>query len=128
MLAKVQHALFEMGAELAARSADPSRPARLGDAEVAELESEIDRCEAELEPLQSFILPGGTAAAAQLHVARCVCRRAERRLVALAATEQVGAELCRYLNRLGDLLFVLARLVNKVNRRPDEIWERKSDR
>lgn len=125
LLSRVQHALFEMGAELAARSADVGRTAGLEDADVAELETAIDRCESALEPLQSFILPGGAAAAAQLHVARCVCRRAERRLVELAALEPVRGELGSYVNRLSDLLFVLARLVNKQNRVPDVVWQHK---
>ena len=90
---------------------------------VAALEAEIDRCDAELAPLRAFILPGGSPAAAQLHLARCVCRRAERRLVELAAAEPVRGELLRYVNRLSDLLFVLARVVNQVNRVPDVTWE-----
>ncbi len=114
-----------MGAELASRSADAVQAVGLEEADVAELETAIDRCESVLEPLTSFILPGGAAAAAQLHVARCVCRRAERRLVELAALEPVRSELGSYVNRLGDLLFVLARLVNKQNRVPDVAWRQK---
>jgi cob(I)alamin adenosyltransferase len=125
LLSNVQHALFEMGAELASRSADAVQAVGLEEADVAELETAIDRCESVLEPLTSFILPGGAAAAAQLHVARCVCRRAERRLVELAALEPVRSELGSYVNRLGDLLFVLARLVNKQNRVPDVAWRQK---
>ena len=70
-----------------------------------------------------LFLPGGAAAAAQLHMARCICRRSERRLVELATSEQVRGELVRYLNRLSDLLFVLARVVNKANRMPDVVWQ-----
>src|SRR5204862_4567230 len=86
--------------------------ARLGDDEVTQLEHWIDRLEAGLDPLQTFVLPGGTPLGAQLHLARTICRRAERRLVALAASATVEARLVRYLNRLGDLLFVLARWCN----------------
>jgi cob(I)alamin adenosyltransferase len=123
ILAKAQHTLFNLGAELAARSTTQSRAVSLSDADVAGLETTIDGCEAGLEPLRAFILPGGAAAAAQLHMARCICRRSERRLVELAATEQVRGELVRYLNRLSDLLFVLARVVNKANRMPDVVWQ-----
>jgi cob(I)alamin adenosyltransferase len=122
LLAKVQHSLFDLGAELAARNAD-AHPPRIKDPDIAKLERDIDQYDAMVEPLRAFILPGGAAAAAQLHVARCVCRRAERRLVELMANEQARGELLRYLNRLSDLLFVLARVVNKANRLPDVVWE-----
>jgi cob(I)alamin adenosyltransferase len=127
ILARVQHALFDLGAELASRSAERANAAGLGDSDVTVLEADIDRYEAGLDPLQAFVLPGGAAAAAQLHMARCICRRAERRLVELAAVEPVRGELLRYVNRLSDLLFVLARVVNKANRMPDVVWEQKSD-
>lgn len=123
ILAQSQHSLFNLGAELAARSSDPTRAVSLGDSQVAELEAAIDWFEETLEPLRAFILPGGAAAAAQLHMARCICRRSERRLVELAAIEQIRGELLRYLNRLSDLLFVLARVVNQANRIPDVIWQ-----
>jgi cob(I)alamin adenosyltransferase len=125
VLAQAQHTLFDLGAELASRSASSPGAASLSDAHVAELEAAIDRFEAGLDPLRAFILPGGASAAAQLHMARCISRRAERRLVELAAAETVRGELVRYLNRLSDLLFVLARVVNKANRLPDVIWERR---
>jgi len=124
VLAQAQHRLFDLGAELAAASSTTGlRVSTLIDAHAAELEAEIDRYEAELEPLRNFILPGGTPAAAQLHLARCVCRRAERRLVELAASNPVRGELLRYVNRLSDLLFVLARAVNQANRVADVTWE-----
>ena len=126
ILALVQHALFNLGAELASRLVDQLQSAGLRDADVKKLEAEIDRYEAGLEPLRAFILPGGAAATAQLHMARCICRRAERRLVELAANEPVRGELLRYVNRLSDLLFVLARVVNKANRIPDVVWEQGS--
>jgi cob(I)alamin adenosyltransferase len=123
LLARAQHTLFNLGAELAACSGGPSQAAHVTDAHVADLELAIDHYEAGLDPLRAFILPGGAAAAAQLHMARCVCRRAERRLVALADAETIRPELVRYMNRLSDLLFVLARVVNKANRMPDVVWE-----
>jgi cob(I)alamin adenosyltransferase len=122
LLAKIQHALFDLGAELAVRAVDGASP-RVAEVDITNLESEIDKYEAQVEPLRVFILPGGAAAAAQLHVARCVCRRAERRLVELMANELVRSELLRYLNRLSDLLFVLARVVNKANGVPHVAWQ-----
>jgi cob(I)alamin adenosyltransferase len=114
LLTNVQSRLFDLGAELA--TAPDSKVALgiplLDDAEVAALEQAIDRFEAELAPLKTFVLPGGTRAASYLHVARTVCRRAERRLVALSGEEAVRPVLVRYLNRLSDALFVFARLAN----------------
>ena len=98
----------------------------LSESDVIALESLIDRHEAQLEPLRVFILPGGSPAAAQLHVARCDCRRCERRLVELAAAEPLRGEVLRYINRLSDLLFVLARAVNRANGVPDVVWEQRS--
>lgn len=115
LLSEVQSRLFDLGAELA--SAPDSKVALgialIGDAEVGALERAIDRADAELPPLKSFVLPGGSRAAALLHVARTVCRRAERRLVALASEATVRPEALRYLNRLSDALFVFARLANQ---------------
>ena len=112
-LLHIQRDLFALGAQLADpadRIADRVVKATLGDADVARLEALIDRLEAELPPLRRFILAGGTPAGASLHVARTVCRRAERRMVAL--TPAADAVLLRYINRLSDLLFVLARVMN----------------
>src|SRR5262249_2350025 len=112
-LAAIQSQLFSLGAELAATSpAAVAKLDRVDDASVTALESLIDRLEADLTPLTSFILPAGHAVSAQLHFARTGCRRAERRLVALAAGSPVEARLIRYLNRLADLLFVMARWCN----------------
>jgi cob(I)alamin adenosyltransferase len=115
-LEAIQHRLFGVGADLAT-PADSGRAAtwvqRVPAEWVAELEGWIDGIEAQLEPLQAFILPGGAPAAAALHVARGVCRRAERRVVALTEQAEVGAELRAYLNRLSDYLFAAARLMNK---------------
>ena len=88
-----------------------------------ELEKRIDALEAELEPLRRFILPGGSAAAAAFHVARTVCRRAERRAVELHRSEPLSTLALRYLNRLSDLLFVLARVENRRAGVPDVEWE-----
>src|SRR5262245_15710907 len=123
VLGRAQHRLFDLGAELAAPSPAGSRSGTLSDADVVELESAIDKFEAELVPLRNFILPGGSPAACQLHVARGVCRRSERRLVELAAAEPVRGEVVRYLNRLSDLLFVTARAVNRASQVPDVVWE-----
>ncbi|MDB4974790.1 MAG: ATP/cobalamin adenosyltransferase [Myxococcaceae bacterium] len=114
LLTEVQSRLFDVGAELAS---DPDSKVALGialvsEVEVAVLERAIDQAEAELAPLKTFVLPGGCRAAAFLHLARTVCRRAERRLVALAAEQSVRPEALRYLNRLSDALFVFARLAN----------------
>jgi cob(I)alamin adenosyltransferase len=112
-LARVQASLFQIGAELAADDgAALAKLDRIDEAAIASLETWIDRLEADLPPLKRFILPGGTPLAASLHVARTVCRRAERRVVALAATRALEPRLVRYLNRLADALFVLARWCN----------------
>src|SRR4051794_22335912 len=125
-LGEIQHRLFDLGAELALPAGSESRAGALGQTHVAQLESLIDRYEAELEPLRAFILPGGTPAASQLHLARCICRRSERRLVQLMAVETVRGEGLQYINRLSDLLFVLARAVNRANRVPDVIWKQEA--
>jgi cob(I)alamin adenosyltransferase len=112
LLGQVQRDLFALGSRLAdpaERIADRVSKIALGPADVTKLEDWIDKYEAELTPLRRFILPSGTRAAAALHVARTVCRRAERRMVALAVLE---VEFLAYMNRLSDLLFVLARVVN----------------
>jgi cob(I)alamin adenosyltransferase len=113
-LEALQSRLLSLGAELAA--ADPAMLGnleRIADADVAGCERLIDRLEADLPPLRNFILPAGSLLAAQLHFARTVCRRAERRLVELQREESVEPVLVRYLNRLADLLFVMARWANR---------------
>lgn len=121
VMAEAQNRLFDLGAELA-RPAPPNEAAALGDEHADRLESEIDTLEEHLEPLRQFILPGGTALAAQLHLARCVCRRAERRVVALAEEAEVRDFPGVYLNRLSDLLFVMARAANHAAATPDTPW------
>ena len=122
-LEAIQRQLFQIGAELAA--ADPGAVAslvRVGDDDVAGLEAAIDRLVDGLPPLKNFVLPAGTPLAAELHVARTVCRRAERRVVALVASGGADARLTRYLNRLGDLLFVMARWCNHRAGAGDVEW------
>jgi cob(I)alamin adenosyltransferase len=126
LIASIQHRLFDLGAELAMVGDTSYTISLVDDADVAVLEAEIDRWDGPLEPLRTFVLPGGAAAASQMHLARCVCRRAERRLVELAAASAVRGELVRYINRLSDLLFVLARATNAANRVPDVTWEPKA--
>ena len=124
MLARIQNELFDLGADLA--TPETGRRAagalRIVAAQVTRLEREIDRMNASLAPLDSFVLPGGTAAAAHLHLARTVTRRAERLVCALAAEEKVNPEAVKYLNRLSDHLFVLGRRVND-NGALDVLWQ-----
>ncbi|MHB1036033.1 MAG: cob(I)yrinic acid a,c-diamide adenosyltransferase [Pirellulales bacterium] len=128
LLASVQNALFDLGAELSALEPATQGIPRIGPEHIAALEAAIDLYDARLEPLRQFILPGGTRAAAFLHFARTVCRRAERRVVSLvrASKARVSPDLVAYLNRLGDLLFVLARSVNAEAGRPDVPWRKGS--
>jgi len=129
MLERIQNDLFDLGAELAT-PLDPTRPdpdpaTRLAivQPQVDRLEREIDELNGELAPLKSFVLPGGTAAAAHLHLARAISRRAERVMVALANTqgEQVAPTALRYVNRLSDFLFVASRYVNR--QKGDVLWK-----
>jgi len=126
VLDRLQRELFDLGSLL---MASPSQSAgqRIDETHVQRAEVDIDHFDAELAPLDGFILPGGTRAAAGLHVARAVCRRAERRLVALAREPDAGvpAAALAYLNRLGDLLFVLARTANQRAQRSDVPWRRR---
>jgi cob(I)alamin adenosyltransferase len=115
ILMRVQDDLFTIGAELALPDGADRGPfgiPAIEDEDIQALETEIDECEATLEPLRQFILPGGSRAGALLHLARTVARRAERRCVALAHAERVDPQVIRYLNRLSDLCFVLARYIN----------------
>jgi cob(I)alamin adenosyltransferase len=124
MLGRVQNDLFDLGADLCrpeSAAADPP-PLRINAAQVERLEAEIDAVNGNLADLTSFVLPGGTPAAAYLHLARTVSRRAEREITALTETETVNPEAVRYINRLSDLLFVLARHANDDGAR-DVLWE-----
>lgn len=129
-LAAVQDELFCVGAELATPAGAPARAAvpAVEERWAERLEAAIDAWDAELPPLRQFVLPGGTRTAAALHLARCVCRRAERRAVALAAEAEVAPAVLTYLNRLSDLLFMAARLANHRAGRPEVAWDPKRAR
>ena len=118
ILTEVQHRLFDMGGEL-------SMPGHqlLQSSSITWLENRLDEMNAALEPLEDFILPGGCKAAAVCHVARSVCRRAERDVVSLSRDAEVSTAITSYLNRLSDLLFVMARHLNKINGQPDILWQ-----
>lgn len=120
----IQRDLFTLGAEVASGQGPSGKVKmpRIDAQDVARLEEEIDEAEDGLEPLRAFILPGGTSGASTLHVARTVVRRAERRLVALSAEDAVRGAIIEYVNRLSDLLFVLARRENYLSDRPDLPW------
>ncbi|MGO9107729.1 MAG: cob(I)yrinic acid a,c-diamide adenosyltransferase [Thermoguttaceae bacterium] len=125
LLDRIQSDLFDLGAEVAQLGADGHSPCRIDAADIRALEEAIDQFDAELPTLRNFILPGGTFAAAELHFARAVCRRAERCLVGLMReSPALSSEILVYLNRLSDLLFVLARLVNLRAGRSETIWRR----
>jgi cob(I)alamin adenosyltransferase len=128
LLARVQNDLFDLGAELATPQAEKHRRA-ISAAQITELEQAIDRYEERLPPLREFILPGGCPAAAQLHLARTVCRRAERLVVTLSAApgESVSDHAIIYLNRLSDLLFVLARVANQLAGEADVAWQKRGE-
>jgi len=117
-LQTIQRDLFTIGAELAKAPSEP----RIGEPQIGMLEHMIDGHEAKLEPLKNFILPGGTPKAAAFHLARTVCRRAERAVVSLAREQKISPSIVKYLNRLSDLLFVLARATNAQAGRPDVTW------
>lgn len=119
-LAPVQHRLFDIGGELAIPGVDI-----IETADVTELEQIIDRFNAELAPLKEFILPGGSLSIAQAHLARSICRRAERRYLTLAAEEKINTQALAYLNRLSDLLFVVARSIARMDDTPEVMWRPK---
>jgi cob(I)alamin adenosyltransferase len=128
VLVTIQRDLFTIGAELA--TPDPAKlgkalsrsGAAIGASDVGALEDLIDNHESQLKPLKNFILPGGTPKAAAFHLARTICRRAERSVVALSHEQQINPAIIHYLNRLSDLLFVLARAVNQQAGTPDVQW------
>lgn len=124
-LGRVQNELLHLGADLCVREEDRARfpGPRIEDRHVAALERLIDRFNEEVGPLENFVLPAGSPGAVEIHRARTVCRRAERRLVALSRAEAVGPSTLRYLNRLSDALFVMARLENKRKGIPEKLWD-----
>jgi cob(I)alamin adenosyltransferase len=117
-LVAIQHELFDLGGELCI----PGRSV-ITDAHVSRLEQTLDTLNVTLAPLREFILPGGAPAAAACHLARAICRRAERRTVTLRGAEAINPESLRYLNRLSDLLFVIARCINAHAGAPDVLWQ-----
>jgi cob(I)alamin adenosyltransferase len=124
ILLRVQHELFNLGSILATLPADVHpKQARITDADVAHLESEMDAMNADLATLRSFVLPGGGRLNADLHICRTVCRRAERRCVALARVDDIPPEAVRYLNRLGDAFFVWSRWAAHATGAPETLWE-----
>ena len=123
ILEHIQNELFIVGAELATPAAKEVHAGKVNEAHIARLEEMIDLCDAELAPLKNFILPGGCPTASHLHYARTVARRAERRIVELAELEAVTPHIIIYLNRLSDLLFVLARFENARAGVPDVKWK-----
>ena len=117
-LGDIQHDLFDLGGEVCI----PGHSS-MSESQVSRLEVLLDKHNSDLPPLKEFILPGGTRAASLAHLARTVCRRAERALVSLARAEQVGATTRKYLNRLSDLLFVLGRTLNRAGSGGDVLWQ-----
>ena len=117
-LVDIQHTLFDMGGELCIPGASV-----IGADRVAILEQQLDALNADLPPLKEFILPGGCSEAAACHLARAVCRRSERRVHSLSRAEAVNPDAIKYLNRLSDLLFVMARHLNRAAGRPDVLWQ-----
>jgi len=122
MLARIQNDLFDLGADLCRPDIDNQEGLRIVEAQVERLEREIDAMNAKLQPLNSFVLPGGTPAAAYLHQARTIVRRAEREMTALAGREPVNPAAIRYANRLSDHLFVAARAANDWGK-GDVLWQ-----
>jgi cob(I)alamin adenosyltransferase len=125
ILRKLQNELFDLGGELATPpSAFQPGMFRVGPPEVEALEAILDRCQGDLNPLESFILPGGGRVSALLHVARTVCRRAERKVLQLMRDEEIGEWPLAYVNRLSDLLFVLSRWIGHHLGEQEYLWER----
>ncbi len=124
ILKRVQEELFELGADLATpRPSTAKTVKRFETGDAAPLEKQIDALDARLKPLKNFVLPGGSPVAARLHFARTICRRAERAVVRLSRNEDIGDGITTYLNRLSDLLFVLARYANHLDNVPEVIWK-----
>ncbi|EMI44793.1 cob(I)yrinic acid a,c-diamide adenosyltransferase [Rhodopirellula sp. SWK7] len=127
-IGQVQHELFSLGAELASPHPDEFQLRVIGTPHIERLEKWIDETESLLPPLKQFILPGGSPVAAQVHLARAVCRRSERRVITLADSVQsetpIGEEVIVYLNRLSDWLFVVSRDVNRLLGREDQPWQK----
>ncbi len=128
MCQQIQNDLFDVGSDLCILEEDKQKfkLKPIDVAKIKRLEDWIDALQESLGPLENFILPGGTLGSAQLHVARCVCRRAERCAIRLRRDETVGTNVIEYLNRLSDLLFVMARFENFCKQKPDVLWDQKA--
>jgi cob(I)alamin adenosyltransferase len=125
VLCQVQDELFDLGSELATPPEGFKEGMyRVGDAEVKRLEQWIDKCQKDLEPLKSFVLPGGGRIGAYLHQCRTVCRRAERDILRLSREEELNPSVIKYVNRLSDLFFVLSRWIAKQAGEPEYLWQR----
>ena len=123
ILGAIQEDLFTVGADLATPLASKTRVERVSSEAASRLEAIIDELDSALPPLKRFILPGGGKVAAHVHAARGVCRRAERRIVALSKAEEINPDVLVYMNRLSDLLFVIARYINKTESIPEQEWK-----
>ncbi len=126
LLVKIQNQLFSIGSDLATPDTEKNKKLKIfrtPDNFYLNIEKEIDKYEEKLEPLKNFILPGGSKGSACLHVCRTIARRAERQVVALNSTVQIGNNIIIFLNRISDLFFVLSRFENLVSKIPDAIWE-----
>jgi cob(I)alamin adenosyltransferase len=125
VLRQIQDELFDLGSELATPPESFRKGMyRVGEQELKKIEQLIDECQKELGTLPSFVLPGGGKIGAYLHQCRTVCRRAERAILRLSRTEELGEWPLKYLNRLGDLFFVLSRWINKQTSEPEYLWQR----
>jgi cob(I)alamin adenosyltransferase len=125
VLCRVQDELFDIGSELATPPEFfQAGMYQVGDDEIKRLEKLIDQCQEDLEPLKSFILPGGGRIGAYLHQSRTVCRRAEREILRLSRTEEISPRVIKYINRLSDLFFVLSRWIAKQTGHPEYLWQR----
>ena len=128
MFKRIQNDLFHLGSDLCVLEEEKKKYkiAQIETRHIEQLEAFIDSLQASLHPLENFILPGGALGAAHLHVCRCVCRRAEREICRLKQTEPVGAHVIEYVNRLSDLLFVMARYENLKKNGTDVLWDQKA--
>ena len=125
VLCQIQDELFDLGSELATpQEFFQQGMYRVGSGEIARLEKLMDKCQKDLEPLKSFILPGGGRVGAYLHQCRTVCRRAERAVLRLSREEEINSDVIKYVNRLSDLFFVLSRWIAKQTGEPEYLWQR----
>jgi cob(I)alamin adenosyltransferase len=125
VLCQIQDELFDIGSELATPPESYQEGMyRVGEDEIEKIEKLIDQCQQDLEPLRSFVLPGGGRIGAYLHQCRTVCRRAEREILRLSRAEEINHDVIKYVNRLSDLFFVLSRWISKQTGEPEYLWQR----